>query len=136
MKGFEFGTEEEIEGKLIHILESEPYIRAVQAWERRWHGNLGNLNGYNSSGKMGGQWGEGLSSSMLAVSFDHSKNNPPPTPKSLSGFAALITIVENSSSHPPPLRLAHRSVHPHLVHQVILQQYMAATRQILPVPFV
>ncbi|KAL4263361.1 non-specific serine/threonine protein kinase [Pleurotus pulmonarius] len=105
MKGFEFGTEEEIEGKLIRVLESEPYIRAVQAWERRRHGNLGNLNGYNGSGNMSGRWGEGMSSSTLAVSFDHSKNDAPPTPKKskrFSGFDYYRRKLFSSPSTSPP----------------------------------
>ncbi|KAG5221384.1 CAMK/CAMKL/Kin1 protein [Salix suchowensis] len=133
MKGFEFGTEEEIEGKLIRVLESEPYIRAVQAWERRRHGSLGNLNGYNGSGNMGGRWGEGLSSSTLAVSFDHSKNDAPPTPKKSKRFSALITIVENSSLRPLPLHPVHLLALLRLVHPVTLLRYMAATHQTLPV---
>ncbi|OBZ72950.1 Protein kinase kin1 [Grifola frondosa] len=35
MKGFEFGTEEEIEHRLIEVLESDAYYRAVQHWERK-----------------------------------------------------------------------------------------------------
>ncbi|KAI9448750.1 kinase-like domain-containing protein [Lactarius psammicola] len=35
MTGFEFGTEEEIEHRLVAILESEAYKRAVQHWESR-----------------------------------------------------------------------------------------------------
>jgi len=31
MKGFEFGSEDDTERKLIQVLESDAYIRAVQA---------------------------------------------------------------------------------------------------------
>ncbi|PPR05012.1 hypothetical protein CVT24_010205 [Panaeolus cyanescens] len=68
MKGFEFGTEDEIERKLVHILESDAYIRSVQHWERK-RSTLGSgLNGASSTS--GGRWGESLSNSSLAISFD------------------------------------------------------------------
>jgi hypothetical protein len=35
MKGLGFGSEDDIERKLIQVLESDSYIRAVQAWERK-----------------------------------------------------------------------------------------------------
>ncbi|KAH8113692.1 kinase-like domain-containing protein [Phellopilus nigrolimitatus] len=35
MTGFEFGSEDEIERKLVDVLKSDAYARAVQAWERR-----------------------------------------------------------------------------------------------------
>ena len=47
MSGFEFGTEEEIERKLVEILESDAYTRAVQHWERKRHGGVaGGRNGH------------------------------------------------------------------------------------------
>ncbi len=49
MKGFEFGTEEEIEQKLIEVLESDSYYRAVQNWERKRMAN--GRNGHS-------RWGE------------------------------------------------------------------------------
>jgi hypothetical protein len=53
MRGFEFGTEDEIERKLVQILESEGYIRAVQYWERKRGGsgamsNFGTLHQQNA----------------------------------------------------------------------------------------
>ncbi|KAH8105675.1 hypothetical protein DFH11DRAFT_1639338, partial [Phellopilus nigrolimitatus] len=33
--GFEFGSKDEFERKLVDVLESDAYARAVQAWERR-----------------------------------------------------------------------------------------------------
>ena len=73
MKGFEFGSEEEIERKLIKVLESDSYIRAVQAWERRRDG------GRNGHSRWGG--GESVSNSSLAISFDGShKVDSPASP--------------------------------------------------------
>jgi hypothetical protein len=34
MKGFEFGTEDDIERKLAQVLTSDSYARVVQAWKR------------------------------------------------------------------------------------------------------
>lgn len=59
MKGFEFGSEDEIERKLIEVLESDAYFRAVQHWERK----RSMANGRN-------KWSESMSNSSLAVSFD------------------------------------------------------------------
>ena len=93
MQGFEFGTEDEIERKLISILTSDGYIRAVQHWERK-RSIGGNLNGHgqgHSSSSSNGRWGD-FSNSSLAISFDSnntSKNDTPtPSKKSrrFSGF--------------------------------------------------
>jgi len=46
MKGFEFGTEEAIEKKLVEVLESDVYHRAVQHWE----GKQGTNNSQNGVG--------------------------------------------------------------------------------------
>lgn len=69
MKGFEFGTEDEIEHHLVQIIESESYQRSVQHWERKR--SLGNLNG-NATTSSGSTYntGTGLSNSSLAISFD------------------------------------------------------------------
>ncbi|KAJ7472050.1 hypothetical protein FB451DRAFT_1090269, partial [Mycena latifolia] len=40
MSGFEFGTDEEISARLLAILESDAYTRAVRAWDRRRGGPL------------------------------------------------------------------------------------------------
>lgn len=61
MKGFEFGSEEEIEKKLIEVLESDAYFRAVQHWERKRS---------MANGRNGKPWIESMSNSSLAVSFD------------------------------------------------------------------
>ncbi|THU90605.1 Pkinase-domain-containing protein [Dendrothele bispora CBS 962.96] len=94
MKSFEFGTGKDVEEKLIKVLESDAYLRAVRDWERK-HG-LG-INGYGSSTSstaVASRWGESLSNSSLAVSFasdtSNTKGNEPPTPskksKRFSGF--------------------------------------------------
>ncbi|KAF7969621.1 hypothetical protein HWV62_26795 [Athelia sp. TMB] len=57
MEGFEFGTEDEIEAKLIEVLESESYRRVVQAWDSK-HGN-----GYTRGG-------ESVSNSSLAILYE------------------------------------------------------------------
>ncbi|KAG9000149.1 serine/threonine-protein kinase KIN2 [Tulasnella sp. JGI-2019a] len=53
MTGFEFGTEAEIEAKLLEILESDGYRRAVEMWEKKrdmMRGGGRIINGESSSG--------------------------------------------------------------------------------------
>ncbi|KAF5345019.1 hypothetical protein D9758_010425 [Tetrapyrgos nigripes] len=94
LKGFEFGTGKDIEEKLIKVLESDTYLRAVREWERK-RGLGSSINGYGSSSStaVASRWGESMSNSSLAVSFasDSSfKANEPSTPskksKRFSGF--------------------------------------------------
>jgi hypothetical protein len=66
VKGFEFGSEEEIEHKLIQVLESDEYIRTVQAWERKRNG------GSNGHGHLRWGAGESVSNLSLAISFNGS----------------------------------------------------------------
>jgi hypothetical protein len=121
MKGFEFGTEEEIERRLITILESEGYIRAVQHWERKR--NIGgNLNG-NSSSYSGSRWGESFSNSSLAISFDSnisSKNdtNAPKKSRRFSSFDYYRRKLFSPASSPPGTPLSHSppNSHHHLAH--------------------
>jgi hypothetical protein len=116
MKGFEFGTEEEIEQKLISILESEGYIRAVQHWERKR--NIGgNLNG-NGSNYSGSRWGESFSNSSLAISFDsnHSSKNDGNTPKKsrrFSSFDYYRRKLFSPASSPPGSPLSHSPPNSH-----------------------
>jgi hypothetical protein len=90
MKGFEFGTEEEIERKLIKILESDNYIRSVQYWERKRNGGL---NGSTSALK---RIGESFSNTSLAMSFNSSSTkldaygqSAPLTPRKSRRFSGL-----------------------------------------------
>ena len=121
MKGFEFGTEDEIERRLINILESEGYIRAVQHWERKR--NIGgNLNG-NGSNYSGSRWGESFSNSSLAISFDSnnsSKNdtNGPKKSRRFSSFDYYRRKLFSPASSPPGTPLSHSppNSHHHLAH--------------------
>lgn len=123
MKGFEFGTEDEIERKLIDVLESDAYIRAVQYWERKR--TLGaNLNG-NGGGMS--RWGDTLSKSSLAMSYDSSTyKGEPSTPaagkktRRFSGFEYYRKKIFSSSpaTSPPgsPLSRSPPNSQNHLAH--------------------
>lgn len=103
MMGFEFGTEDEIERKLIAVLESDGYQRALQNWERKR-----GVNG-NGSGAYSTRWGQSMSNSSLAISFD-SKNEPPtPSKKSrrFSGFDYYRRKLFSPASSPPGSPLSH-----------------------------
>ena len=106
MKGFEFGTEEEIEQKLIEVLESDSYYRAVQNWERKRMAN--GRNGHS-------RWGESFSNSSLAISHDGSfststtKVDQSPSKKSLKRFSGLDFYrrkLFSPSSSPPSTPIA------------------------------
>ena len=111
MKGFEFGTEEDIERKLIAVLESEAYIRAVAAWDRK-------------RGRNGTRWGESFSNSSLAISFDGSSSNihkdgltPSKKSKRFSGFDfyrrklfSPASSPPTTPSHSPPNSQSHLSI--------------------------
>ncbi|CCL98872.1 uncharacterized protein FIBRA_00879 [Fibroporia radiculosa] len=96
MKGFEFGTEDEIENRLIEILESDAYYRAVQNWERKRM----IPNGRNGSGR---HW-ESLSNSSLAISQDstaNGKDSPSKSKRRFSGFDFYRRKLFSASSSPP-----------------------------------
>ncbi|KZT65523.1 Pkinase-domain-containing protein [Daedalea quercina L-15889] len=98
MKGFDFGTEDEIEHKLVEILESEPYYRAVQHWERKRM----LPNGRNGNGR---HW-ESLSNSSLAISDGsytvNGKNDTPSKAKRrFSGFDFYRKKFFSPASSPP-----------------------------------
>ena len=104
MQGFQFGTEEEIERKLISILTSDGYIHAVQHWERKQN-IVSNLNGHV---RRGGCWGE-LSNSSLTTLFDsNNADKDPSTPlkksSRVSGFSSywrkLFSIITSSPRTP------------------------------------
>ncbi|KAG1729329.1 uncharacterized protein EDB91DRAFT_1159743 [Suillus paluster] len=95
MRGFEFGTEEEIERNLRKVLESDAYIRAVQAWDRK-------------RGRNGANQRFEFSNSSLAISFDGSatnthKNETTPSKKSkrFSGFDFYRRKLFSPTSSPP-----------------------------------
>ncbi|KAH9475260.1 Protein kinase kin1 [Psilocybe cubensis] len=120
MTGFEFGTEDEIEQKLIRILESENYIRAVQHWERKR--SMGNLNG---NGNSTSRWGESVSNSSLAISFDSNsgKNDASASSSSkksrrFSGFDYYRRKLFSPASSPPGSPQSHSPPHSqhHLAH--------------------
>lgn len=73
MRGFEFGSDEDVQRKLIEVLESREYVRAVAYWERKRGRNFGNFAGgfgANGGGGVGGVNGAGAkSNSSLAISF-------------------------------------------------------------------
>ena len=68
MKGFDFGTDDDVEKKLIKVLESESYQRAVREWERKR--GLG-ANGFGANGNGTGAYA--LSNSSLNMSIDGSQ---------------------------------------------------------------
>lgn len=99
MKGFDFGTEEEIEHKLVEILESEMYYRSVQHWERKRMLPNGGRNG------TGRHW-ESLSNSSLAISdSSHTVNGKNDTPskakRRFSGFDFYRKKFFSPASSPP-----------------------------------
>ena len=98
MTGFEFGTEDDIERRLVAILESEAYRRAVQYWEnRRDRPQI---------------WGDSLSNSSLAIEWDsaggHSGGtkveitSTPRKNKRFSGFDFYRRKLFSPSTSPPP----------------------------------
>lgn len=111
MKGFEFGSEEEIERRLVAVLESESYIRAIATWDRK-------------RGRNGGRWGESFSNSSLAISFDGSSSNihkdgltPSKKSKRFSGFDFYRRKLfspghspPSTPSHSPPNSQSHLSI--------------------------
>jgi hypothetical protein len=95
MTGFEFGNEDDIERRLVAILESEAYRRAVQYWEnKRDRPQI---------------WGESLSNSSLAIEWDSggggNKAEVVSTPrknKRFSGFDFYRRKLFSPSTSPPP----------------------------------
>lgn len=91
MTGFEFGTEDEIERRLVAILESEAYRRAVQYWENKRDRPQ--------------VWGESLSNSSLAIEWDSAGGNKeastPKKNKRFSGFDFYRRKLFSPSTSPP-----------------------------------
>ncbi|KAF9005151.1 hypothetical protein BDQ17DRAFT_1353915 [Cyathus striatus] len=130
MKGFEFGTEEDIERKLVNVLESEAYIRAVQYWERK-RSIGGRLNGHGGSASTGmTRWGESVSNSSLAISFDSTTTGKEPsTPsKNLGGslFSPSSSPPNSPMSNSPPNSSHTLPMDPtHGFHPLISMYYLA-----------
>lgn len=114
MTGFEFGTEDDIEAKLVQILESDAYIRSVQHWERKRSTN--NLNG------SGPRWGESVSNSSLAISFDSTggktDSSAPKKNRRFSGFDYYRRKLFAPASSPSGSPISHSppNSHHHLAH--------------------
>jgi serine/threonine protein kinase KIN1/2 len=96
MTGFEFGTEDEIERRLVAILESEAYKRAVQYWENKRDRPQ--------------NWGESLSNTSLAVEWDGAGGqgggnkeavSTPRKNKRFSGFDFYRRKLFSPSTSPP-----------------------------------
>ena len=95
MTGFEFGTDDEIERRLVAILESEAYRRAVQYWENKRDRPQ--------------KWGESLSNTSLAAEWDagHGGGNKveslstPRKNKRFSGFDFYRRKLFSPSTSPP-----------------------------------
>jgi len=98
MTGFEFGSEEDIEKKLLAILECEEYVRAVQHWEKERNVG-GHLNAHDSRWVdlfSLPAWGE-LSNPSHFPSFDgslddnvSSRADPPTSPRNTRRFSLRL----------------------------------------------
>ena len=97
MKGFEFGTEEEIERRLLEVLESDAYHRAVQHWERK----RGINNGRN--GVVNGKHWDSPSNTSLTYESAKTDLNASPTKKSkrFSGFDFYRRKLFSPTTSPP-----------------------------------
>ena len=97
MKGFEFGAEEEIERRLLEVLESEGYHRAVQFWERK----RGINNGRN--GVVNGKHWDSPSNTSLGYESAKSDLTASPSKKSkrFSGFDFYRRKLFSPASSPP-----------------------------------
>lgn len=97
MKGFEFGMEEEIERRLLDVLESDAYHRAVQHWERK----RGISNGRN--GIVNGKHWDSPSNTSLGYESTKSDLTASPSKKSkrFSGFDFYRRKLFSPASSPP-----------------------------------
>ncbi|KAH9975140.1 hypothetical protein BGW80DRAFT_1225478 [Lactifluus volemus] len=100
MAGFEFGSEDDIERRLVTIIDSEAYRRAVQFWEskrerpRIWSESLSNSSlaiAWDGAGSVGGQ---GVGNKTEVVST-------PKKSKRFSGFDFYRRKLFSPSSSPP-----------------------------------
>ena len=95
MTGFEFGTADDIRGRLVSVLESDAYVRAVHAWHQRREG------GTLSMSLNGG------ARSSSTFSFDSGSGKEPLSPskttprKRFSGFDFYRRKLFSPSTSPP-----------------------------------
>jgi serine/threonine protein kinase KIN1/2 len=95
MTGFEFGTPEDIQRRLVNVLEQDTYIRAVHAWQQRRAG--GSLNMTLNGGAR----------SSSTFSFDSGTGKEPLSPskatpkKRFSGFDFYRRKMFSPSTSPP-----------------------------------
>ncbi|KAJ7773666.1 hypothetical protein DFH07DRAFT_990228 [Mycena maculata] len=102
MTGFEFGDDEEISAKLLAILESDAYIRAVRAFERRRGGPLS----ASTSLPDGPAWeplanGPASASSLSVSSSVGTPASPRDKKRRFSGFDFYRRKLFASPSPPP-----------------------------------
>jgi len=97
MKGFEFGTEEDIEKRLLEVLESDAYHRAVQYWERK----RGINNGRN--GAVNGKHWDSPSNTSLGYESAKTDLTASPSKKSkrFSGFDFYRRKLFSPTTSPP-----------------------------------
>ncbi|KAI0703400.1 hypothetical protein BC835DRAFT_1262895 [Cytidiella melzeri] len=97
MKGFEFGTEEDIERRLTEVLESDAYYRSVEHWERKRIQGSNGRNGHSSP------WVGSMSNSSIALSYDNGypNNSSPKKSKRFSGLDYYRKKLFSPSSSPP-----------------------------------
>lgn len=72
MKKFEFGSEDDIELKLVQVLESDSYACTMQTWKWRW-----DITGNEHCLQQGKA--ESVSDSLLAFSVDGNNKESSPT---------------------------------------------------------
>ena len=97
MKGFGFGTEEEIEKKLLEVLESDRYNGAVRSWEHKRFIK----NGPNSVGS--GKHLDSASNISLKYESTEADLTMPSLPKEPKPSSGFDSTVENSSRRKFPL---------------------------------
>lgn len=127
MHGFEFGSDDEVERKLVEVLESENYARAVQWWERQRERER--RNGSMTAAGSGSGWAQSFSNTSL-ISSDSAqsgggKNGDVPVKqksKRFSGFDFYRRKLFNQGSSPPdsPLSRSPQTSSSHLSHTSLL----------------
>lgn len=108
MTGFEFGSDVAIEAKLLEILESENYRKAVEAWERRRDALRGGPSSARSwtNGEMSYESGTAASGTTLASAESFAREadktaSPNKKSKRFSGFDYYRKKLFSPGSSPP-----------------------------------